>query len=187
MLCYELALRTASYSTYLCLPVISTRSIQEQELRLHGHFPSNVRGSLGRVHMPLFIIAAVTVTLLYPSIPCFLAGMVLVLLIFTRRERVPVEIVVPIIGLMRIFVCCVALTSFRSDHREVGANALAHRLLQCLTVAIRPLRVEELAEALRLAVEFDTSKVIPKLNGDLRQEDQEKAESCAIRMFRFPV
>jgi hypothetical protein len=30
----------------------------------------------------------------------------------------------------------------------------AHRLLQCLTVAIRPLRVEELAEV--LAIDFDS-------------------------------
>jgi len=49
---------------------------------------------------------------------------------------------------------------------------LAHRLLQCLTVAIRPLRVEELAEV--LAIEFDPSG-IPILNEDLRWEDQEKA------------
>ena len=31
----------------------------------------------------------------------------------------------------------------------------AHRLLQCLTVAVRPLRVEELAEV--LAVDFDAT------------------------------
>jgi len=49
----------------------------------------------------------------------------------------------------------------------------AHRLLQCLTVAVRPLHVEELAEI--LAVDFDTSEGIPKLNEALRWEDQEQA------------
>ena len=49
----------------------------------------------------------------------------------------------------------------------------AHRLLQCLTVAVRPLRVEELAEV--LAVDLDATSGIPKLNEDLRWEDQEQA------------
>jgi len=49
----------------------------------------------------------------------------------------------------------------------------AHRLLQCLTVAVRPLRVEELAEV--LAVDFGVAGEIPKLNEDLRWEDQEQA------------
>ena len=49
----------------------------------------------------------------------------------------------------------------------------AHHLLQCLTVAVRPLRVEELAEI--LAVDFNTSEGIPKLNEALRWEDQEQA------------
>ena len=49
----------------------------------------------------------------------------------------------------------------------------AHRLLQCLTVAARPLRVVELAEV--LAVDFTTSEGIPKLNESLRWEDQEQA------------
>ena len=49
----------------------------------------------------------------------------------------------------------------------------AHRLLQCLTVAVCPLRVEELAEV--LAVDFNTSEGIPKLNEALRWEDQEQA------------
>jgi ankyrin repeat protein len=49
----------------------------------------------------------------------------------------------------------------------------AHRLLQCLTVAVRPLRVLELAEV--LAVDFTTSEGIPKLNESLRWEDQEQA------------
>jgi len=48
-----------------------------------------------------------------------------------------------------------------------------HRLLQCLTVAVRPLRVQELAEI--LVVDFNTSEGIPKLNEALRWEDQEQA------------
>jgi len=49
----------------------------------------------------------------------------------------------------------------------------AHRLLQCLTVAVRPLRVEELAEV--LAVDFDAMGGIPEMDEDLRWEDQEQA------------
>ena len=51
----------------------------------------------------------------------------------------------------------------------------AHRLLQCLTVAIRPLRVSELAEV--LAVDFDTASgsETPKLKTDWRWGDQEDA------------
>ena len=49
----------------------------------------------------------------------------------------------------------------------------AHRLLQCLAVASRPLRVKELAEV--LAVDFTASDGIPKLNEALRWEDQEQA------------
>ncbi len=49
----------------------------------------------------------------------------------------------------------------------------AHRLLQCLAVATRPLRVGELAEV--LAVDFDATGGIPTLNEDLRWEDQEQA------------
>ena len=45
--------------------------------------------------------------------------------------------------------------------------------MQCLTVAFRPLRVEELAEV--IAVDFDAAEGIPKLNEDLRWEDQEQA------------
>ena len=48
----------------------------------------------------------------------------------------------------------------------------AYRLLQCLTVASRPFRVEELAEVLA----FDLStEGIPKLNADWRWENQEEA------------
>ncbi|KAI0297633.1 hypothetical protein BC826DRAFT_1103332 [Russula brevipes] len=51
----------------------------------------------------------------------------------------------------------------------------AHRLLQCLTVAIRPLRVEELAEV--LAVDFSAAQRggIPKSNPDWRWTDQHQA------------
>ena len=48
----------------------------------------------------------------------------------------------------------------------------AHRLLQCMVVAARPLRVEELAEVLS----FDfTAEGIPKMNLGWRWEDQEAA------------
>jgi ankyrin repeat protein len=51
----------------------------------------------------------------------------------------------------------------------------AHRLLQCLTVAIRPLRVAELAEV--LAVDFGTASRggTSKLNTDWRWEDEQEA------------
>ena len=51
----------------------------------------------------------------------------------------------------------------------------ARRLLQCLTVAVRPLRVEELAEV--LAVDFDAARRgdVPKLNPDWRWADQHQA------------
>ena len=52
---------------------------------------------------------------------------------------------------------------------------LAHRLLQCLTVAVRPLRVAELAEV--LAIDFGTASHggRSKLNTDWRWEDEEEA------------
>ena len=58
---------------------------------------------------------------------------------------------------------------------EIGneKREYARRLLQCVAVAIRPLRVEELAEV--LAVDFDTGGAIPKLHLGLCQEDQEAA------------
>ena len=49
----------------------------------------------------------------------------------------------------------------------------ARRLLRCLVVAIRPLRVEELAEV--LAIDFDDTEGIPRLNPGWRWEDQEQA------------
>ena len=48
----------------------------------------------------------------------------------------------------------------------------AHRLMQCLVAAVRPLRVEELAEV--LAFDFN-AKGIPKLNVGWRWENQEEA------------
>ena len=55
----------------------------------------------------------------------------------------------------------------------------ARRLLQCLVVAIRPLRIEELAEV--LAVDFNDAEGIPKLKPDWRWEDHEQAllTSCS--------
>jgi ankyrin repeat protein len=50
---------------------------------------------------------------------------------------------------------------------------LAWRVLRCLVVATRPLRVSELAEI--LAVDFDDAEGIPRLNSDWRWEDQEQA------------
>jgi ankyrin repeat protein len=50
---------------------------------------------------------------------------------------------------------------------------LSQRVLQCLVVAIRPLRVEELAEV--LAVDFDDAEGIPRLKPDWQWEEQELA------------
>src|SRR5258708_2536013 len=51
----------------------------------------------------------------------------------------------------------------------------AHRLLQCLTVAVRPLRVAELAEVLAIDFGIATREGTSKLNTDWRWEDHEKA------------
>ncbi|KAI9438115.1 hypothetical protein H4582DRAFT_234842 [Lactarius indigo] len=51
----------------------------------------------------------------------------------------------------------------------------AHRLLQCLAVAVRPLRVEELAELLAFDFQASTDGGIPKLKDDWRWDDQEEA------------
>ena len=55
----------------------------------------------------------------------------------------------------------------------------ACRLLQCLVVAIRPLRIEELAEV--LAVDFEDAEGTPKLKPDWRWDDHEQAllTSCS--------
>jgi ankyrin repeat protein len=49
----------------------------------------------------------------------------------------------------------------------------AHRLLQCLSVALRPLCVDELAEV--LAIDFSVTGGIPKVDEHMRWEDQEQA------------
>ena len=51
----------------------------------------------------------------------------------------------------------------------------AHRLLQCLTVAVRPLHVEELAELLAFDFQASTVGGIPTLKEDWRWNDQEEA------------
>ena len=51
----------------------------------------------------------------------------------------------------------------------------AHRLLQCLTVAARPLRVEELAELLAFDFQASTEGGIPTLKDDWRWDDEEEA------------
>ncbi|KAF8496144.1 hypothetical protein F5888DRAFT_412246 [Russula emetica] len=62
--------------------------------------------------------------------------------------------------------------------REIGKpnQRHAHRLLQCLVAAVRPLEVKELAEV--LAFDFNTEG-IPKLNQGWRWEDQEEAVMSA--------
>jgi hypothetical protein len=62
--------------------------------------------------------------------------------------------------------------------REIGKpnQGHAHRLLQCLVVAVRPLEVKELAEV--LAVDFNTGEM-PELNPGWRWEDQEEAVMSA--------
>src|SRR6266404_1405636 len=60
--------------------------------------------------------------------------------------------------------------------KEIGiANRdLAHRLLQCLVVAVRPLRIEELAEV--LALDFDEAEgLTPELKEGWRLEDRQRA------------
>ncbi len=51
----------------------------------------------------------------------------------------------------------------------------AHRLLQCLALAVRPLRVEELAELLAFDFQASSEGEIPKLKVDWRWDNQEEA------------
>ena len=51
----------------------------------------------------------------------------------------------------------------------------AHRLLRCLTVAVRPLLVEELAESLAFDFQASTKVGIPTLKEDWRWDDEEEA------------
>ena len=63
----------------------------------------------------------------------------------------------------------------------------AHRLLQCLTVAVRPLLVEELAEL--LASDFTaSSKGLPTLKDDWRWDDEEEAvlSTCSSLIAIIP-
>jgi hypothetical protein len=62
--------------------------------------------------------------------------------------------------------------------REIGKpnRGHAHKLMQCLVAAVRPFRVEELAEV--LAFDFK-AEGIPKLNPGWRWEDQEEAVMSA--------
>ena len=60
------------------------------------------------------------------------------------------------------------LKEIKKPNRE-----LARRVLQCLVVATRPLRVAELAEV--LAVDFDDADGIPRLKPDWRWEEEELA------------
>jgi hypothetical protein len=67
-------------------------------------------------------------------------------------------------------------------HINKGNRAHAHRMLQCLMVAVRPLRVEELAEL--LAFEFDaTQGGIPKYRATWRLNDTDAG--CTIHMLKF--
>ena len=60
-----------------------------------------------------------------------------------------------------------------AERNREGQPDQAYRLLQCLTVATRPLRVEELAEI--LALDFDeTEEGIPVLNEDWRWDDEQQ-------------
>ena len=64
----------------------------------------------------------------------------------------------------------------------------AHRLLQCLTVAVRPLRVEELAELLAFDFQASNEGGIPTLKEDWRWDDQEAAilSTCSSLITIIP-
>ncbi|KAN0139484.1 Ankyrin repeat-containing domain protein [Lactarius tabidus] len=64
----------------------------------------------------------------------------------------------------------------------------AHRLLQCLTVAVRPLLVEELAELLAFDFQATTSGGVPTLKEDWRWDDQEEAvlSTCSSLIIIIP-
>ena len=59
----------------------------------------------------------------------------------------------------------------------------AYRLLQCLTVAVRPLYVAELAELLAFDFEVSSSKGIPVLKEGWRWDDQEEAVLSTCSSF----
>ena len=64
----------------------------------------------------------------------------------------------------------------------------AHRLLQCLTVAVRPLLVEELAELLAFDFQAPKEGGIPTLKEDWRWDDQEEAvlSTCSSLITIIP-
>ena len=64
----------------------------------------------------------------------------------------------------------------------------AHRLLQCLTVAVRSLLVEELAELLAFDFQASTEGGIPTLKEDWRWDDQEEAvlSTCSSLVTIIP-
>ena len=64
----------------------------------------------------------------------------------------------------------------------------AHRLLQCLTVAVRPLRVKEVAELLAFDFQASTEGGIPTLKEDWRWDDQEEAilSTCSSLITIIP-
>ena len=64
----------------------------------------------------------------------------------------------------------------------------AHRLLRCLTVAVRPLLVEELAELLAFDFEASNSGGIPTLKEDWRWDDVEEAvlSTCSSLITIIP-
>ena len=64
----------------------------------------------------------------------------------------------------------------------------AHRLLQCLTVAVRPLLVEELAELLAFDFQASIAGGIPTLKEDWRWDDQEEAilSTCSSLIAIIP-
>ena len=64
----------------------------------------------------------------------------------------------------------------------------AHRLLRCLTVAVRPLLVEELAELLAFDFQESTSGGIPTLKEDWRWDDEEEAvlSTCSSLITIIP-
>ena len=64
----------------------------------------------------------------------------------------------------------------------------AHRLLQCLTVAVRPLLVEELAELLAFDFQASSEGGIPTLKDDWRWDDEEEAvlSTCSSLITIIP-
>src|ERR1700677_3964423 len=62
---------------------------------------------------------------------------------------------------------------FRGNNKAQKDNA--HRLLQCLAVAVRPLPVEELAELLAFDFQASSSGGIPTLKEDWRWDNKEEA------------